>query len=395
MVSISLLRLFCFHCFVRLIRVDGEGSFYSLHCLPCSSQSFSFHSLCLLDLGENVINDFESIAALGKLKFLNNLNLKGNKITQLEGYEEQIRKLIPSLHVLDGKRLEEFSQKSETRQSERKAKAEKRKRIAEIIARGKTSKKPPAETSKKDSEDTDAEESSAVPSGKRSKSADDSTVSSESATAKKQSKTALSAQVAASPTKPKITALPSSSSTATTKSGSQITASEVKVSTTAVPPKETITPTPVPAKAVTQAPTATLSVAVKPSAVVPSAPVQPASGGFKSRKQKADLASKEATANDTAIPHEQTETAVVDHSDDRVELLEEPTQESKKAKKQGKRRESKKPILQVTTVDDSQKSTSGLLSIVTVTHKTSRTTPRDEPLPWETTATTTLQRWDD
>lgn len=67
--------------------------------------------LKLLDVGNNRISKMDDLQVLGDLPNLTNLNLLGNPIhTQLaenpEDYREKMTKLIPTLEILDGKRLE-------------------------------------------------------------------------------------------------------------------------------------------------------------------------------------------------------------------------------------------------------------------------------------------------
>ena len=66
----------------------------------------------MLDIGNNLIRDLEDIQVLGKLRQLKNLNLLGNPLHQTADaedtaeYRDQIQALVPSLEILDGKRLE-------------------------------------------------------------------------------------------------------------------------------------------------------------------------------------------------------------------------------------------------------------------------------------------------
>jgi len=69
-------------------------------------------NLAVLDIGNNLIRDLEDIQVLGKLRQLKNLNLLGNPLHQTADaedtaeYRDQIQALVPSLEILDGKRLE-------------------------------------------------------------------------------------------------------------------------------------------------------------------------------------------------------------------------------------------------------------------------------------------------
>ncbi|OMH85586.1 Leucine-rich repeat-containing protein 48 [Zancudomyces culisetae] len=63
-------------------------------------------NLSVLDLGNNLIAEFSSIESLRLLRHLDNLNLKGNAITEVEGYREKVLEMIPSLRILDGQRFD-------------------------------------------------------------------------------------------------------------------------------------------------------------------------------------------------------------------------------------------------------------------------------------------------
>eukprot|EP00051_Salpingoeca_urceolata_P027894 m.483796 g.483796 ORF g.483796 m.483796 type:complete len:507 (-) comp23083_c0_seq1:144-1664(-) len=62
--------------------------------------------LCLLDLGQNLIQSVEDLEPLKELQFLQNLNLKGNPVASTPDYEVKVRALLPSLRILDNRRLE-------------------------------------------------------------------------------------------------------------------------------------------------------------------------------------------------------------------------------------------------------------------------------------------------
>jgi len=64
-------------------------------------------SLHVLDIGNNLLRDFDSIEPLKYLLKLENLNLKGNPVTKLEGYKERIKSMIPTLKILDGERFDQ------------------------------------------------------------------------------------------------------------------------------------------------------------------------------------------------------------------------------------------------------------------------------------------------
>ncbi|KAJ1667215.1 hypothetical protein GGF44_004366 [Coemansia sp. RSA 1694] len=73
-------------------------------------------SLRVIDLGNNLMEDWVSIAPLESLVGLDNLNLKGNPICAEKGYRERVVKMIPSLRVLDGERFDQqFLKRKEKR----------------------------------------------------------------------------------------------------------------------------------------------------------------------------------------------------------------------------------------------------------------------------------------
>ncbi|KAI9596393.1 hypothetical protein BDF19DRAFT_438957 [Syncephalis fuscata] len=60
----------------------------------------------VLDLGDNLFTSWDNIEAIRKLKWLNNLNLKGNPIAKMDNYTETIRAWFPRLRVLDDQRID-------------------------------------------------------------------------------------------------------------------------------------------------------------------------------------------------------------------------------------------------------------------------------------------------
>ncbi|KAJ2069121.1 hypothetical protein GGI08_000522 [Coemansia sp. S2] len=73
-------------------------------------------SLRVVDLGNNQMEDWTSIAPLESLSDLDNLNLKGNPICAEKGYRDRVIKMIPSLRVLDGERFDQrFLKRKEKR----------------------------------------------------------------------------------------------------------------------------------------------------------------------------------------------------------------------------------------------------------------------------------------
>ncbi|KAL3690823.1 hypothetical protein R1sor_004474 [Riccia sorocarpa] len=62
--------------------------------------------LTILDLGTNHIKSWSDIQVLETLHSLVNLNLRGNPLCSQEGYEDMVRKKLPSLQVLDGHNLQ-------------------------------------------------------------------------------------------------------------------------------------------------------------------------------------------------------------------------------------------------------------------------------------------------
>ncbi|KAJ2788059.1 hypothetical protein GGI15_000234 [Coemansia interrupta] len=65
-------------------------------------------SLRVIDLGNNMIDDWSSIAPLVSIPYLHNLNLKGNPICKEDGYREKVVQMLPSLRVLDGERFDQW-----------------------------------------------------------------------------------------------------------------------------------------------------------------------------------------------------------------------------------------------------------------------------------------------
>ncbi|KAJ2492900.1 hypothetical protein IWW37_001072 [Coemansia sp. RSA 2050] len=73
-------------------------------------------SLRVVDLGNNQIEDWVSIAPLQSLTGLDNLNLKGNPICAEMGYRDRVIGMLPSLRVLDGERFDQqFLKRKEKR----------------------------------------------------------------------------------------------------------------------------------------------------------------------------------------------------------------------------------------------------------------------------------------
>ncbi|KAJ1959721.1 hypothetical protein GGI12_004186 [Dipsacomyces acuminosporus] len=66
----------------------------------------SCQSIQVVDLGNNLLSDWTSVAPLASLQSLHNLNLKGNPVCKEDDYRNQVIKLIPSLRVLDGVRFD-------------------------------------------------------------------------------------------------------------------------------------------------------------------------------------------------------------------------------------------------------------------------------------------------
>ncbi|KAJ1902020.1 hypothetical protein LPJ66_000344 [Kickxella alabastrina] len=65
-------------------------------------------SLRVIDLGNNKLDEWTSIAPLSSLPRLYNLNLKGNPICNEDRYRERVIEMIPSLRVLDGERFDQW-----------------------------------------------------------------------------------------------------------------------------------------------------------------------------------------------------------------------------------------------------------------------------------------------
>ncbi|KAJ1722780.1 hypothetical protein LPJ53_002836 [Coemansia erecta] len=65
-------------------------------------------SLRVIDLGNNMVDDWSSVAPLVSIPYLHNLNLKGNPICKEDGYRERVVQMLPSLRVLDGERFDQW-----------------------------------------------------------------------------------------------------------------------------------------------------------------------------------------------------------------------------------------------------------------------------------------------
>jgi len=62
----------------------------------------------VLDLGNNGLKDFDAIENLRKLPWLENLNLKGNALCDLDDYHIKMKDLFPNLKLLDFKKMSEL-----------------------------------------------------------------------------------------------------------------------------------------------------------------------------------------------------------------------------------------------------------------------------------------------
>lgn len=64
-------------------------------------------SIEILDLGNNKIASLDKLTALAHLPKLSNLNLKSNAVTEMDGYKENIKVLVPKVRVLDTERFDD------------------------------------------------------------------------------------------------------------------------------------------------------------------------------------------------------------------------------------------------------------------------------------------------
>lgn len=79
---------------------NNKISRLELHSLP--------HSLEILDLANNLISQLEDVSVLSNLKRLVQVSFKGCPICEnIPDYKEEIKRLIPSLRILDGERFDE------------------------------------------------------------------------------------------------------------------------------------------------------------------------------------------------------------------------------------------------------------------------------------------------
>jgi len=75
----------------------------------------------ILDLGNNCLNDFQSIDCLTKLAHLENLNLRGNPICSIEDYHLKMKDKFPNLKILDYKKMSELYFKAVKEKAEKNA----------------------------------------------------------------------------------------------------------------------------------------------------------------------------------------------------------------------------------------------------------------------------------
>jgi hypothetical protein len=129
-------------------------------------------SLDLLDVGNNKITQ-DSLEALQQLRFLTNLNLKGNPIVSHytpEDYQPTLTNLIPSLRILDGVRFDTAflgrKQKRLALELKRRIKEQKAKPDGRIIKKSEVYKEP-------HKKETGAEKPSAEPAAKKKPSVKD------------------------------------------------------------------------------------------------------------------------------------------------------------------------------------------------------------------------------
>ncbi|KAI9487209.1 MAG: hypothetical protein EXX96DRAFT_552266 [Benjaminiella poitrasii] len=90
------------------------------------------NSIEVLDFGNNKLSDWKSIAALGSLVKLHNLNLKGNPIANKKDYIEKVLELVPSLRILDGERFDPKFLERKKKQRENVNLIEKKQRVKRI-----------------------------------------------------------------------------------------------------------------------------------------------------------------------------------------------------------------------------------------------------------------------
>ncbi|RCV29204.1 hypothetical protein SEVIR_5G471600v4 [Setaria viridis] len=67
-----------------------------------------------LDLGNNLIERSSDLEVLSELRYLRNLNLQGNPISEKDSHVKKVKKLVPTLRILNAKPLE-ASSKSDNR----------------------------------------------------------------------------------------------------------------------------------------------------------------------------------------------------------------------------------------------------------------------------------------
>ncbi|KAJ1878981.1 hypothetical protein LPJ57_003095 [Coemansia sp. RSA 486] len=77
--------------------------------------------LKVVDLGNNKIDSWSSVAPLTSIPYLHNLNLKGNPVCEQANYREKVIEMIPSLRVLDGERFDQWFLDHKEKRQQRKA----------------------------------------------------------------------------------------------------------------------------------------------------------------------------------------------------------------------------------------------------------------------------------
>ncbi|KAK3163107.1 hypothetical protein QOZ80_1BG0097750 [Eleusine coracana subsp. coracana] len=67
-----------------------------------------------LDLGNNLIERSSDLKVLSELRYLRNLNLQGNPISEKDGLAKKVKKFLPNLRILNAKPIEASSKKDKS-----------------------------------------------------------------------------------------------------------------------------------------------------------------------------------------------------------------------------------------------------------------------------------------
>ncbi|OEL28946.1 hypothetical protein BAE44_0010036 [Dichanthelium oligosanthes] len=72
-----------------------------------------------LDIGNNLIERSSDLKVLSELRYLSNLNLQGNPISEKDSLVQKVKKFVPTLRILNAKPLEASSKSDKSFEKER------------------------------------------------------------------------------------------------------------------------------------------------------------------------------------------------------------------------------------------------------------------------------------